>query len=619
MNKKIMIGFLLFPLIALGSPAIGGGRGLFRVQDVKSEGRGMLSISVHSHILKDSLDWYGAPLSLGFPTYAPLDWIEFFVNPNYGLWSRSLENIDTTKYGFYDTKAGIKLSFVGLPIFKIGCEGLVSFPTTEDAFNPPPDRKVSFGGAILAAIDFGDILRKAPFNLLLNLGTFEESILFGLGLILPGENYAVGVETFYHQDTLHFTPGAKFSFPFKVGLDVGLDITPGRDPLFKGILGVNFITPFLRPVPPAFGTIAGSVRDAVNGRPLMARVVLPDQEIPPFNTDKESGIFRLDSVPIGVVSVEVSKKGYITQSVPLVIKKDETTTYDFLLQPTQLFGILSGIVRDAKTSHPLRAKVSLPGLNVTPKSTDPTTGFFKFDSIPVGAVAVEVGSEGYLGSATSATIKANEVTRLEFDLKPALVKGTVIGQVTDRKTHDPLGASITFPNTSIPAVHTDPSTGIYKAELPVGSYAALAKSEGYIDQPAPIVIEEGKTTEKNFELVKKGMVITLRGIQFDFDKATLRPESYSVLDDAARILKENPTIKVEIQGHTCSMGTDAYNLKLSQARAASVVNYFLSTHHIDPRRLISIGYGESRPIASNDNEAGRELNRRVEFVILGEM
>ena len=76
---------------------------------------------------------------------------------------------------------------------------------------------------------------------------------------------------------------------------------------------------------------------------------------------------------------------------------------------------------------------------------------------------------------------------------------------------------------------------------------------------------------------------------------------------------------MEIQGHTDSVGSDDYNQKLSEARAASVVNYFVMNHQIDSRRLVARGYGEGSPIASNASESGRELNRRVEFVILGEM
>ncbi|TET23019.1 MAG: hypothetical protein E3J71_04005, partial [Candidatus Stahlbacteria bacterium] len=192
-------------------------------------------------------------------------------------------------------------------------------------------------------------------------------------------------------------------------------------------------------------------------------------------------------------------------------------------------------------------------------------------------------------------------------------------QIKDRKTEELLVGVVRFPDTDIPPVKADATTGVFKAEIPAGTYAIIVSAEGYIEQPSPLVISEDQVTEKEFKLVKKGMTFTLRGIYFDFNKSTIKPQSYVVLDEAAKILKENPSIRVEIQGHTDSVGSDEYNQKLSEARAASVVNYFVMTHQIDPRRLIPRGYGETMPIASNTSEKGRELNRRVEFVILGEM
>jgi outer membrane protein OmpA-like peptidoglycan-associated protein len=84
------------------------------------------------------------------------------------------------------------------------------------------------------------------------------------------------------------------------------------------------------------------------------------------------------------------------------------------------------------------------------------------------------------------------------------------------------------------------------------------------------------------------------------------------------MLSENPTIKVEIQGHTDSKGSDSYNLALSDRRAAAVVAYLVTNLGVDPSRLTSRGYGEGMPIATNDTDAGRALNRRVEFAIIGE-
>ncbi len=115
----------------------------------------------------------------------------------------------------------------------------------------------------------------------------------------------------------------------------------------------------------------------------------------------------------------------------------------------------------------------------------------------------------------------------------------------------------------------------------------------------------------------------LRNIYYDFDKWTLRPESYPVLDSLVQLLKENPELKVEIRSHTDSIGSDEYNLWLSQKRAESVVRYLISKG-ISPDRLIAKGYGERFPIAPNsingrDNPEGRAKNRRTEFVVIGKI
>jgi Outer membrane protein and related peptidoglycan-associated (lipo)proteins len=80
-------------------------------------------------------------------------------------------------------------------------------------------------------------------------------------------------------------------------------------------------------------------------------------------------------------------------------------------------------------------------------------------------------------------------------------------------------------------------------------------------------------------------------------------------------LKENPNVEVEISGHTDNVGSRIYNINLSRLRAESVANFFIS-NGIDPKRLKVVGYGELLPIASNDTEEGRQMNRRVEFKII---
>jgi len=105
-------------------------------------------------------------------------------------------------------------------------------------------------------------------------------------------------------------------------------------------------------------------------------------------------------------------------------------------------------------------------------------------------------------------------------------------------------------------------------------------------------------------------------ILFDFDRDTIKPESYGLLEEFGKILQEKEFAKtiLVIAGHTDSVGSDEYNLKLSERRAKAVKNFLVSQYQIDSNRLIVIGYGERVPIASNDTNEGRAKNRRIEFI-----
>jgi len=112
-------------------------------------------------------------------------------------------------------------------------------------------------------------------------------------------------------------------------------------------------------------------------------------------------------------------------------------------------------------------------------------------------------------------------------------------------------------------------------------------------------------------------LISSTDIMFDFNKATLKPESKAALDKIGNILIQAPDLKIEIGGHTDAKGSDKYNLKLSDERAKAVHDYLKKNFsQINPDNLVSKGYGESKPVASNDTDEGRTENRRVEFKIL---
>jgi OOP family OmpA-OmpF porin len=107
-------------------------------------------------------------------------------------------------------------------------------------------------------------------------------------------------------------------------------------------------------------------------------------------------------------------------------------------------------------------------------------------------------------------------------------------------------------------------------------------------------------------------VFVVKGVHFAFDSARLTPTGESIVDEAAAALKAQPEIAYEVGGHTCSIGTDQYNFGLSERRATTVMNGLLS-RGVWPGQLTMRWYGESNPVASNDTEAGRMENRRVEI------
>jgi len=116
--------------------------------------------------------------------------------------------------------------------------------------------------------------------------------------------------------------------------------------------------------------------------------------------------------------------------------------------------------------------------------------------------------------------------------------------------------------------------------------------------------------------VQAKKIIIDKMIHFAFNKYNIKPDSYGILDDVASIIKANPQIKrIKVEGHTDWIGSEAYNMKLSQRRADSVVQY-LTNKGVPASKLEAVGYGKTRPIATNKTAAGRAQNRRVEFNVV---
>lgn len=132
---------------------------------------------------------------------------------------------------------------------------------------------------------------------------------------------------------------------------------------------------------------------------------------------------------------------------------------------------------------------------------------------------------------------------------------------------------------------------------------------------APVAAEAPKD-EPRVEITDDKIIIREK-VQFDFNKATIKPESNSLLAEVAKVMNDNPRLKkIRVDGHASSEGEDAYNMSLSEKRAKAVMDHLVKKGKVDKRRLSFEGFGETTPLQSNDSETGREANRRVEFTIL---
>ncbi|MCZ2356904.1 MAG: FG-GAP-like repeat-containing protein [Bacteroidia bacterium] len=223
------------------------------------------------------------------------------------------------------------------------------------------------------------------------------------------------------------------------------------------------------------------------------------------------------------------------------------------------------------------------------------------------------------------------ITHISIGLEPdfELIKTeskTIVcleGFIKDEITGNPLGAAtvkVHDLNGNILKETTGDTKGYYKLCLPFGHYLIAITRKDYFFKTDSLILNQNQVYQiiqydvpmKKIE-TNKGIVV--KSFFFDIDKASLRVESVSEFERLLSMLQENPTIKIEIANHTDSDGADEFNMRLSQARAQTIVDWLLDAK-ISPERLSAKGYGETRPIAPNDTPENKQKNCRTEIQVI---
>ncbi|MEO0073162.1 MAG: carboxypeptidase regulatory-like domain-containing protein [candidate division WOR-3 bacterium] len=565
--RRLMVVLIAAGLVtgAVAWPGWTGGKGLFRIQDARSEGNWNGSLMIQGISATWTYDRIAEPWRIGMSegtklfaddvtavvSLSPIKWFELFCWSGATIEYTTVPE-DSVFWGYHNLVPGAKLSIPVIPVAKLGVlAGYSMYPNFDDfrggwrwgKFALPFVNGITWTG--LATFDFSEKLPLLHVNYGQatdedEVGTQTKYTTFGTALeyqVSKLDIFAefVSVQTsgslFDNTGRMYLTPGIKIGYlrPLLLQAGVSVGLTDSVAPLeFTAGLGVS--GRLFKPCKPRWGAVAGRVYDAKTGQALAATVSFPT-----------------------------------------------------LTKPS-------------------------------PVTADRTSGRFTAKGVQPGDVVVRVTATGYVPAEKSVTVTAGRTAHVEFALEREVTTGTIVGCVTDPSTGNPLSATVELTGTSIPPARTD-ANGNYQFEnLAAGDYTLSASADGYLTATARATVRPKQETRADFELVKAGIKITLK-VYFDFDKATLKPESHSALEAAAKIMKENPQIRVEIQGHTDNIGTAEYNDRLSLRRAQAVVDYLVGLG-ISRNRLSARGFGFRNPAASNDTEEGRAQNRRVEFVVL---
>jgi OOP family OmpA-OmpF porin len=332
----------------------------------------------------------------------------------------------------------------------------------------------------------------------------------------------------------------------------------------------------------------------------------------PINTSGEDFYFTMDKAG----NVITSRANKAMEGAQLDL---------YMLVPKTIHINLAGNIFNQKTNEPLLADVEIKMKEKESLRLKSTAGKFETKMPEVSEYSVSASALGFLPKEESfkVPVLTNDTTiTIEMMLTPIAKKLILNGTVLDSKTEKPINAKLTIASKADrkSTSSLQAAEGRYEKEIPkLGWYFLSASAEGYLNAIDSVSLDSEERTPVTKDIylqpIEVGVTVRLKNIYFDFDKTTLKKESFVELNKVVEFLKQNNTVEIEIGGHTDNKGSDDYNHNLSQGRCQSVVDY-ISSQGINSSRLTPHGYGEGNPIDTNDTPTGQANNRRVEFTIL---
>jgi len=473
----------------------------------------------------------------------------------------------------------------------------------------------AFFPSVIGTFDARAYFPKVPLRLHANLGLALDGTggLVRQHTLSAAEEFALGVNQ-YNRFTLGvaleaplpvIAPFVEYNLGVPLGVPGGVLTTPDGDTLrftraMPQKLGVGFKVTAVRDITFLAALDIG----------LTPGVGLGVPATPPLNF--------LFAASFAVDPVQREK----TRLVETVREKEKKVE-----EPPKLAKV-SGIAVDAKTKKPLPGVIIAmvgPGLP-PPVASDLEGGHFLTQELPPGTLKLSAVKDGYKQVEQEVILQAGQTTSVEFALEAQARKSRLALTITADKK--PVAATVTAKNDKgadiqvpVPASAKEPTL----AEIPPGQYTLEVVADGYLAQTREVLIGDAGDLAIAFALqpepkqklvvVKDNKIQILQQVHFAFNQAVILPDSYQLLAQVVDAIVKSDIKRLRVEGHTDNRGTKAANQQLSDERAKAVAA-FLESSGIDKSRVDAAGYGDTRPIAPNLTARGRELNRRVEFIIL---
>ena len=381
--------------------------------------------------------------------------------------------------------------------------------------------------------------------------------------------------------------------------------------------------------------IAGKIVDRKTREPVFAQLSLVDtlknEQIFSGENDSLTGEFFISLEDTADYILQAASEAYKMQSarVPQPERRHATVIFNFEMEKLKHPYTVKGTITDKETGEPVHAEILFAALETDSLMhrifSDPETGKYTITFEDKMNVEMTVSAENYYNYSSELllekTIGQEEVKNIE--LEKSVIAYTLSGKVTEENSGDIIPAELALfrpgEDDALEVCYADSATGKYSLTVyEPGPFLLEVNADGYFFRNMPLQFHPDTTLRvRNIELqpMSKGASIVVENILFTTGKATLRAESYGPLNRLVRLLRENPSVRIEVSGHTDNTGSASLNKRLSRARALTVKRY-LESQGIALERIEYEGYGFDRPIAPNTTAEGRAQNRRVEIEVI---